>query len=213
MKRQVSSLLLSNPVSCSDRCCFCFGIWLLLCSGPPHPDILTSLHFLFLFPSLPLFPVLHRLLLLLSLSLCEWVCVLVTTSLHPAHFCVRMGPLSCACAFPSVGNLMPAVALLYSHKLCGDVRRGAGELSKLKWNHKKLLLKKCLGTNIKKKRLAYDCWSEKTNLAAPAWQCRAGWDIFFATFCFTTANTAQTNSTLKNGNKMGEMKITSRWGS
>ena len=66
--------LLSNPVSCSERCCFCFGIWLLLCSGPPHPDILTSLHFLFLFPSLPLFPVLHRLLLLLlSLSVSECV--------------------------------------------------------------------------------------------------------------------------------------------
>lgn len=203
MKRQVSSLLLSNPVSCSDRRCFCFGIWLLLCSGPPHPDILTSLHFLFLLPSLPLFPVLHRLLLLLlflSLSLCEWVCVLVTTSLHPAHFCVRMGPLSCACVFPSVVNLMPAVALLYSHKLRGDVRRrggGGGELSKLKWNHKKPLLKKCLGTNIKKKRLAYVCRSEKTNLAAPAWRCRTGCFVFFATFCFTTANTAQTNSTLK----------------
>ena len=60
------SCLIHDAAQASGGYFLCFGVWLLLGSGPPHPDILTCLHFLFLFPSLPSFPVLLPLLLLLS---------------------------------------------------------------------------------------------------------------------------------------------------
>lgn len=98
-----SALLLSDPVSCSNFCCFCFGIWLLLRSGPPHPDILTSLHFLFLFLSLyPCFPS-SSLLFLLPPPLSFLLCVCVWSQRHctlPTYLC-KNGPSVCSCVFPA----------------------------------------------------------------------------------------------------------------
>lgn len=151
MKWQVSSPLLSNPVSCSNFCCFCF--WHLASAlfwshSPRHLDksslsVPVSLSALVSPPPL------------LSLSECVfWSprhCTLPTLC--------KNGPSVCAYVFPAWETGFLWFAVLYSHWVMSD---GEGKLGKLRM---KCASKQTPSVRILKERLLYMHLSE--NPATP----------------------------------------------